>query len=207
MSDRTGYNSSSDHRGSSQESRSWGGGWHGWWRNKHPVFRFVALLAVLLVAWELLFWIPFVNEHIFKPHLRFYAWLTGMALRLLGKDATVHGEVVSTSETNISIVEGCDAIQPVGLFIAAVLASPVLTRRKYPGLIAGTLFLMMMNLFRIVFLYFVIVHYPKYYDVMHRDVSQTFFILLVVVTWVTWALWAVGAFPRRRPPEPAVATG
>jgi len=112
-------------------------------------------------------------------------------LRVLGEDARVLGAVVTSSRFSVSIVEGCDAIQPVGLFVAAVLASPVAWMPKFPGLLVGAAFLTVMNLVRIVSLFYIGIYFPKAFDMMHRDVSQGLFIVLVVLTWVLWALWAV----------------
>jgi exosortase/archaeosortase family protein len=164
----------------------------GWWKSKHPVFRFVTLLVLLLVAWEWFFSTEWAQRVLFEPHLRLYARLCGFALRLLGEDALVTGAIVTTSRFAVSIVKGCDAIQPVGLFIAAVWASPVSWRWKLPGMFLGALMLMFMNLTRIVILYYVGVHIDiETFEWAHRDVSQVLFVLLVVVTWVLWALWAV----------------
>lgn len=177
--------------------------WVGWWNAKHPVFRFVAVLVLLLVAWEWFFSTSFAQARLFEPHLRLYARLCGFTLRLLGEDATVTGTIVTTSRFAVSIVKGCDAIQPVGLFIAAVLASPVAWRFKLPGIILGTLFLMFMNLTRIVILYYVGVHYSiETFEMAHRDISQGLFVVLVVLSWVLWALWAVRR--SRREPKPEV---
>lgn len=155
--------------------------------------RFVGLLLILLILWELVFRTDVAQRTIFEPHLRLYAQLCGGALRLLGEQGvSVVGAVVVTKRFSVSIVEGCDAIQALGLIVAAVLASPVPWRTKPVGLLLGSLFLTFMNLVRIVILYYVGVHTDlETFHWAHRDVSQLFFILLVVLTWVTWARWAV----------------
>jgi exosortase/archaeosortase family protein len=175
-----------------------------WWQSKHPVFRFVGMLILLLAVWEAFFWTKWAQANLFEPHLRFYAQLCGATLRILGEDASVVDASVFSPRFSVVIVEGCDAIQPVGLFAAAVLASPVKWRFKLIGLPVGALFLMFMNLVRIVILFYVGIHWPDAFEMAHRDISQGLFIVLVVLTWVLWALWAVRKHRQEFIPDGAI---
>lgn len=173
----------------------------GWFRSRNPVFRFVSALIVLVAAWEVFFSTDFAQRYLFEPHLRIYARLCGAVLSGLGEVVEVDDDKVRTDRFSVTIAKGCDAVEPTGLFIAGVIASPIAWRLKVPGILLGTLLLIVSNVIRIVILFYVGIHYPKAFDMMHRDVSQNGFILLVVLTWVTWALWALGAFRRRRDPK------
>ena len=172
--------------------------WIAWYRSKHPLLRFVAALGVLVVLSEILLNTEFVLHRLVRHELEFFATTLAGVLRVFGEDAVASGQVVDSSRFNVKIIQGCDALRPAVLFASAVLASPVAWWTKVPGILAGTGFLMLMNLVRLVGLFYVGIHYRRVFDFMHQDVSQTGFILLVIFTWVVWAVWAV----RKRVPSP-----
>ena len=159
---------------------------------RHPIFRFVVVLLILLGLFEVILATSFVKEKLLPPYLEFYARLSGSVMEVFGEDVTVQGATVSSVRYSVNIKRGCDAMQPSILFIAAVIAAPVIRWPKVPGLILGLLFLMVMNLVRVVSLYYIGVHYPSAFDVMHHDVWQAVFIFLAILAWGLWALWAAG---------------
>ena len=77
-------------------------------------------------------------------------------------------------------------------FIFAVLAWPIpVTRaRRATGLIVGSLLLLLLNLVRIMSLYYTGIYFPGAFEIMHIDVWQPAFIVLAVLIWVFWLQWA-----------------
>ncbi|MCH8146749.1 MAG: exosortase H [Planctomycetes bacterium] len=166
---------------------------------KRPIFRFVVMLLLILGFFELLLLTDLVKKKASPPYLEFHAWMSGTVLSWLGEDAHVSGSVVHSNRFSVNIKKGCDALQPCALFIAAVLASPVVFKPKIPGLVLGLLFLMLMNLVRVVSLFYVGIYFDQsVFDIMHHDVWQATFIFLAIVAWAIWALWAVKETVRAR---------
>ena len=85
---------------------------------------------------------------------------------------------------------GCDAIEPIVLFAAAVLASPVSFRTKIPGILIGWILLLVINLLRLVTLFIVAISFPTLYDVLHEHIWQAVFVVLAIVFWAIWVQWA-----------------
>jgi len=129
-------------------------------------------------------------EDPFRPYLALIARLTGGTLRLLGYTATVDGTTVSAPEFSVEIVRGCDAMEPMAAFIAAVLASPVPFWLKVPGILTGLTALLVINLVRIVSLFFVGLYWRSAFDTIHLDVWQAAFIVLAIAFWAVWVQWA-----------------
>ena len=96
----------------------------------------------------------------------------------------------SDGRTDNPSVRGCDALDPAAAFVAAVVASPVSVWMKVPGIVVGTLALLLMNLVRVVSLFFVGIHFPSAFEMMHKEVWQASFIVLAVLFWVIWVQWA-----------------
>ncbi len=167
-----------------------------WFRGKRPIFQFVGLFVVLLIGFYLLTFLPAMNKDFLPGYMRLNARMSAAALNLFGEKAHAEDTMVQSSRYSVDIRHGCDAIEPSALFIAAVLAFPAKFLLKLPGLLAGTLVLSLINLFRIVTLFYTGIHFPGSFEFMHEDVWQSLFVLLALVMWVLWAWWATG------PPQP-----
>ncbi len=133
-----------------------------------------------------------VRYGMIPKYLDGWAHVSGVVLRMFGEDGVrVAGSSVSSSRFSVDIKRGCDAVQPTVLFISAVLASPVALTAKLPGLGFGFLFLMFMNLVRVITLFYTGVYWPSAFNVMHHDVWQAVFIILSILAWASWAVWAL----------------
>jgi len=157
---------------------------------KRPIFQFVGLFVVLMGVFFALTMIDTVQKNIIPSYMRFYASASAAVMNLFGEGASADGTSVASPRYSVNIRHGCDALAPSALFIAAVLAFPGSFRSKIPGLIAGTLVLAVINLVRIITLFYTGIHFPKWFETMHVDVWQPAFVLLSLTLWVLWALWA-----------------
>ena len=140
----------------------------------------------------------------FRSYLALIARVVGWIIGLFGYEASVSETVIHTPQFSIEIVRGCDAIEPAATYIAAVLASPVGVWPKIPGILIGTVAIMLINLVRIVSLFFVGVYYRSAFDMLHEDVWQAAFIVLAVGFWAIWVQWATRV---RKDVEPRTASG
>ncbi len=162
-----------------------------WLSAKRPVLRFVVLFGVFMGLFYACTIIPFAEERAWPAYLRVNAQASAGILRVLGEQATTSGESVNSPRGSLRIARGCDAVQPSALFVAAVLASPVSMWAKLPGMIIGTASLILLNLVRIVSLFYIQIHFPRAFEVMHIEVWQALFIFLAIALWALWAWWAV----------------
>lgn len=169
--------------------------------SKRPVFQFVAVFVLLMGGFYACTFLPSLQKEYLPRLQRANAVASTGILNLLGEGATSRETNITSSRYSINIAHGCDAIEPIALFVAAVLAFPTRWMPKLPGLLIGTLILALMNLVRIVSLFFTGIHWPKWFETMHVDVWQPAFIVLSLFFWVLWALWATR--PRTALPHAA----
>ena len=166
-----------------------------WWAGKHLVFQFVAGFAGLLALFYALTLAPGFTPA-FRVYLRGTVAAANAVLRLLGQDTSVADTTISSAVFSVDVRRGCDGLEPVVLFAAAVLGFPAAGwRRKWCGLAAGVAGLLAVNLARIVSLYFIGVHWPRLFDLMHVEVWQVVFIALAIVLWAFWSQWALRRAP------------
>jgi len=161
----------------------------------------VAGLGILLIAANVALKTEKVETGFTPSYLRGWAEVSAFVLNVFGENARVYDSAISSNRFSVNIKKGCDAIQPTILFICAVLASPVAFKPKIPGLLLGLAFLMLMNLVRVLSLFYVGIYWNSAFEIMHHDVWQAVFIILSILAWGAWALWAV-----RKTIEPRHAT-
>ena len=113
-----------------------------------------------------------------------------MVLRVLGEDATSSGPSLRSPRASLEIRDGCDAILPTALFVSALVAFPVTMRLKWWAIFLGSTGLLLINVVRIVTLYYTQIYRPSWFHAMHVDVWQPAFIFLALFFWVMWALRA-----------------
>jgi len=167
-----------------------------WFHNKRPVFQFVGLFALLMGLFYACTFIPVLEKNVLPRLQRANALVSTSLLNLFGEGARSYETNISSGRGSISIAHGCDAVEPIALFIAAVLAFPTRLNPKIPALFVGTALLMVLNLVRIVSLFYTQIFWPGAFETLHIDVWQPAFIVLSLFLWVSWALWATRPQPQ-----------
>jgi exosortase/archaeosortase family protein len=65
---------------------------------------------------------------------------------------------------------------------------------------------MLINLLRIVSLFFVGVYYPNAFNMIHEGVWQAAFVVLAIVFWAVWVQWATRKDRERPDAQPQETT-
>lgn len=150
----------------------------------------IVVFVVLMGLFYGLIHTPAKEDWAFRPYLAVLARAIGGILQLVGYDVSVSGTTVLYPEFSMEIVPGCDAIEPLATFVAAVLASPVRFVLKIPGILIGAAVIVAVNIVRLVSLFFVGLYYPDKFDFIHEGVWQAAFVALAIVLWFIWVQWA-----------------
>lgn len=161
---------------------------------RRPAVRFVLGFAVLMAAFTAFFYGYLTSSTIFERYLIWNARASAAVLRLLGENAVADGPRV-VARFSVEIRHGCDAILPAGLFAMAVTAFPVRAWLKLQGMAVGVVFIIGLNLVRIISLYYAGVYWPAQFETIHIDVWQPAFIFFALLLWMLWAVWATRPQP------------
>lgn len=165
------------------------------------VLRFLAVFAAIMAAFYVVWVLPVVRDDLFPHYLHWNAAAAAFVLRLLGHAAESSGAFLRSPEFSLEVGRGCDAVQPVMLFLAALIAMPAPRRAKVRGALAGVALLVSLNLVRIVSLFLIGLYREDLFHLMHVDVWQSVFIFVALLLWLLWALWALKPAPPPAPPE------
>ncbi|RME41430.1 MAG: hypothetical protein D6788_01240 [Planctomycetota bacterium] len=159
---------------------------------KRPALRFVITLVVLLAVFNYVYYVAFVRHHWLDRYLEGSATIAAAVLNVCGEQVTAQGTSVTSSRFTMQVAPGCDAIQAVALFAFAVLAFPARVRfgMKLLAALVGSVLLLIINMIRIISLYYVGVYLHAHFETIHIDVWQTAFIFLPIFFWLAW-IWKV----------------
>lgn len=159
-------------------------------RASRPLVRFVILLAGLFILFNIAFYGWISESGWFNKYLALNARASIPLIRTFEPDAVADGNMIRSARFPLEIKHGCDALQPTAFFVFAMLASPVaipISRRLLPILL-GTAVLLLLNIFRIVTLFYTGLKFPSWFETLHLDIWQAIFIFLPLVFWIGWAL-------------------
>lgn len=164
--------------------------------NQYSVLKFILIFGVLLVVFYVFVAFSSLYNRRFVPwHHHLIAKVSGYVLAFLGQDIAVTRTSIRSPSFSVGIVQGCDAVEAIALYVCAVLAFPLPFLKRLPGMIAGALLLSVLNLVRIVSLFLIGVYSHRIFALMHIDVWQALFIFSAVLLWILWLLWATRNHP------------
>ena len=157
-----------------------------WRRNRREIL-FLTFFLLLLGGGFTLISVPWVNDHVIEPFTAGIAKVSGFTLDLIGQNVTMQGTIIRNSRFAVNIRNGCNGVEAMLIFLAAVLAFPASWRSRGLGLVLGILAIQVVNLIRVVALFLTGIYFPRLFDASHTVVWQTVVILAGVVLWIFWA--------------------
>lgn len=157
------------------------------WRKNRRELTFLILFVVLLGGSFTLISLNWVNDHVVEPFTGGVARVSGATLDLLGQDVRMQGTIIRGRRFAVNIRNGCNGIEAMLIFLAAVLAFPAPWRARLLGLVLGAMAIQAVNLVRVVALYLTGAYFPSWFDASHTVVWQTVVILFSVLLWIVWA--------------------
>ncbi len=163
-----------------------------------PESRFLILFIAILTVSFTVIALQTVNDAVVDPYTSFVARMSGGVLRLLGEDASVQGCMVRSPRFAVTIYNGCNGLITSLIFISGVLAFPARWRAKAVGAIGGLVAIQLINLVRIVSLFYIGIYLPRFFSESHIFVWQSLVILAGVSLWVVWARHASTALEDNR---------
>jgi len=149
--------------------------------------RFLALFALIFGVLYLVFGIaPGVRLGIIKPYTGLLARAVTAIVNIFGAAASVNDTQVLSARASIDIEMGCDGVEASCLFLAGVLAFPTSWRARLIGFAVGVPLIHLINLARLVGLYYAGVYFPGIVEELHVYVAQTLVILLSTALLIIW---------------------
>lgn len=147
-------------------------------------------MAVFFVSLALFFWLlnnDWVLRNILDPFTGAVARVTVWLFLLAGQNASAMGKTVIVNSTILSIATGCNGVEAMALYFAAVLALPARWTRRLIGVAIGFVGIFIINQIRVIGLFLVAMYRPEFLPQAHHYAGQTFVIVMGMALWFFWA--------------------
>ncbi len=155
-------------------------------RQKLPVILFVFGFATLMILFYII-WLSEYSQTNIQPHIvSANAKISSFILNIFGMETTASKENITSSRFSVGIARGCDAMEAMALFAAALLSFPAKWKYKLIGFFSGIALLFSLNILRVVSLFLTGVYFPKAFEIMHVEVWQVVFIIFALGLWIFW---------------------
>lgn len=98
-----------------------------------------------------------------------------------------NSNLLFVEEKNVArVVEGCNAISVIILFIAFVIAFKGNWKKTVLFILAGSILIYLLNIVRIALIAIALYHYPQHEHLLHGVIFPLFIYGVVFLLWVIW---------------------
>ncbi len=153
----------------------------------HPVTRILVfgLILIVLFAGELL---GPVQTHVVMPFTDVIARISAWVVQLFDQRVAANGIVIRslTNGAAVAIQPGCNGVEAVICLTAAILAFPAPWLHKLVGLIVGSLAIQVLNIVRIISLFYLLQWDKTVFEWAHLYLWQALIILDAMIIFILW---------------------
>ena len=166
-----------------------------------PLLKFVIILLALF-AIELT---GPVQTWVIQPFTAAVAKVSAVVLQTFDSTVQAQGIVLSNMTTGaaVSIQPGCNGVEAMIVVLAAIAATPASWKQKLVGLAAGFLAIQVLNVVRIISLFYLLQWNPVWFEWAHLYLWQA---LIMLDGLIVYLLWVRLLPPIGEPPAPVGAT-
>ena len=150
--------------------------------------RFVVLYIIyMLLAFMLIEYEGVKNFlHLDAIYTGSVVWLSTHLIALLGIDVTASGAFLHLKNAIMEVKFGCNGLEAILLYCAAVLAFPASWKQRLWGILLGSMLLQIFNLLRIALLAWVLEYHYGIFDIMHEYITQSIMIAIAFVVFLLY---------------------
>ena len=159
--------------------------------NRQPAgrARFIVIFLLVVGGYFGLAAVPWVDQTIVLPVLKFSASGAASLLALFGVAAQAEGVLVKGDGFSVAVRSGCDPLAPIALMAGAMLGFPSDWLRRFIGILLGAVILFGLNLVRIASLFLTGRAHSSWFYSLHQEWWPAFFIVVALLMWWGWLNW------------------
>ena len=167
------------------------------------MLRFGLLFAAIVTAAFALELTRPAQQMLVIPFTEGLAALSAALIKAFDPDVLSYGRVLQSSRNGfaVSIEAGCNGVEAAIILVAAMVAFAAPWRHRLAGIAAGLLTVQVLNIGRIVSLFYLGQWNLALFEFAHLYLWQALIMLDVLIVWLLWLRW----LPARQTPEPPAA--
>jgi len=165
------------------------------------MLRFLSLFLLILVGLFTAELTRPAQEALVQPWTATLARLCAAVITRFDRHVVALGDVLESTTNGfaVSIRAGCNGVEATLILVAAILAFPAPWTRKAAGIAAGVAAVQVLNLVRVVSLFYLGQWNRVAFEWAHLYLWQTLIMVDVLVVWLLWLRW-VRVEPAPRAP-------
>ena len=113
-------------------------------------------------------------------------WLSAYLIDFIGINVTSSGAYLHLNSAIMEVKFGCNGLEAILLYCAAVLAFPASWKYRIMGILIGSTILQFFNLLRIALLAWVLENHRDIFDIMHEYITQSIMIVIAFVIFLIY---------------------
>ena len=164
--------------------------------------RFAILFAVIVVALFAAQLTPIAQALVVDPWTSSVAHVATWVAKAFDSSVAVDGATLYSPTTGfaVTILSGCNGLEAMIVLLAAIVAYPAPWKHRAAGLAGGALAVQLLNIVRIVSLFYIGQWSLKVFEWAHLYLWQALIMLDALIVWLLW----LRLLPRD-PPAPETA--
>ena len=153
--------------------------------------RYVLLFLLIVTALFAIELLPLGQEVVVIPFTSAVTRLSAGLMQLFGGQVLAQGKMIWDQDSGfaVSIEAGCNGVEAGIILAAAMLAFPSRWREKAIGILVGLATVQMLNLVRIISLFYIGQWNKTFFEWAHLYVWQALIMLDVLIVFLFWLRW------------------
>lgn len=171
---------------------------------KHLMLRFFIIFSVLLIGLFTLEILQPAEKYVILPFTSLIADISVWIVQAFDDNVVATANIIrdKTSGFGVRIERGCNGLEAVIILFSAIFAFPAPFKNKLIGFVAGFFAIQLLNLVRIISLFYLGQWNYTAFEWFHLYLWQALIILDAMVVWLIWLRTLPGSRARNREMEP-----
>ncbi|MBL4661435.1 MAG: exosortase H [Alcanivoracaceae bacterium] len=150
--------------------------------------RFSIIFIVLVISLFTLELFEPIRQAIILPFTGFLATFSAAIMQIFDADVVSHADIIRSKSTAaaVQIAAGCNGVEAVIILFAAIFAFPSSFMHKIIGFIFGFFAIQILNVIRIISLYYLLQWDKNWFEWFHLYLWQALIILDALIVWLIW---------------------
>ena len=168
------------------------------------MLRFFIIFSVLLIGLFTLEILQPAEKYVILPFTSMIADISVWIVQVFDDNVIANGNVIrdKVSGFGVRIERGCNGLEAVIILFAAIFAFPAPFKNKLVGFVAGFFAIQILNLVRIISLYYLGQWNYTAFEWFHLYLWQALIILDALVVWLIWLRTLPNSRQHDDAPEP-----
>lgn len=156
-------------------------------RRKYLLTYLVKYISVIILYYGI---ILATDGDFLKQYLEVTAFLVSKILSLFSDNISSIGNIISNNVFSVQISFGCDGTEAIMLFFAGIVATRTNWKSKLTGIITGFFTIYILNLLRIIALFFAGNYNLNLFNALHTIYFPILFIIIPLIFLYFWMGYA-----------------